>query len=201
MWKIEKIRKITFQDAFDYQCYLVDQKQKGIIKDDYLILLEHYPVFTVGKGGNRNNILDKDIKIITTNRGGDITFHGTEQLVGYIIMDLKFRNYDLHKYLRNIEEVIIKSLYHFGVTGNRIAGLTGVWVIDKKIASIGIGVKKGISMHGFALNINPDLSNFSKIRPCGLDSNLITSIKEFKKETISFEHVQSIIIEKFLEIF
>ncbi|OGH95719.1 MAG: lipoyl(octanoyl) transferase [Candidatus Melainabacteria bacterium GWF2_32_7] len=200
MWKIKKLGKIEYLEALEYQNHLVKLKKDGL-EDNFLLLLEHYPVFTMGKGADRNNILDKNIPIIVINRGGDLTYHGPGQLIGYIIMDLKSQNLDVHQYLRKIEDLIIEVLKEIDIQAYKVEKLTGVWANNKKLASIGIGVKKGITMHGFALNVNPDLSNFSKINPCGLNSSLISSIKELKKSSISLVNIENLVIEKFLDIF
>jgi len=200
MWQIKRLGRIDYNEALDYQNYLVNLKHAGL-KDDFLLLLEHNPVYTMGKGSDKENILDSDIPVIVTNRGGDLTYHGPGQLIGYIIMDLKSKNYDIHRYLRKIEDLIINVMVELELSAYKIPKLTGVWSGEKKIASIGIGVKRGITMHGFALNINPDLINFAKINPCGLDYRLISSIKELKKTSFSPENIENLIIQKFLEIF
>lgn len=200
MWKIEKLGKIDYLTALDYQNQHVQFKQNGM-KEDFLLLLEHEPIFTMGKGADKRNILDTTIPVITTNRGGDLTYHGPGQIVGYVIMDLNRNKTDLHKYLRQIEGLIISVLENLDIQAYRIDGLTGVWAEGKKLASIGIGVKKGITMHGFALNINPDLSYFYRINPCGLDSSLISSVKELKNINIPVEYVESLVIKEFFKIF
>ena len=200
MWKIKKLGKIGYQEALEYQNHLVKLKQDGL-KDNFLLLLEHYPIFTMGKGADKNNVLDKNIPVIVINRGGDLTYHGPGQLIGYIIIDLKTQNYDLHQYLRKIEELLIETLKEIDIQAYRIDKLTGVWANSRKLASIGIGIKKGITMHGFALNINPDLSYFSKINPCGLNSSLISSIKELKNSPISLVNIENLIIKNFFNIF
>ncbi|EKE04493.1 MAG: hypothetical protein ACD_20C00057G0006 [uncultured bacterium] len=200
MWKIKKLGTIEYREALEYQNHFVKLKQDGL-KDNFLLLLEHYPVFTMGKGADKKNILDKNIPVIVTNRGGDLTYHGPGQLIGYIIMDLKTQNYDLHQYLRKLESIIIGTLKEIDIQAYRIDKLTGVWANNKKLASIGIGIKKGITMHGFALNINPDLSYFSKINPCGLNSSLVSSIKELKNPSISLVNIENLVIKNFFNIF
>lgn len=196
MWKIEDLGRIEYQKALEYQLKLVDLKQNGN-DADYLLLLEHEPVFTMGKGANPDNILDKSIPIIVTNRGGDLTYHGPGQLVGYIIMDLRKHNIDIHGFIRKIELLIIKTLSYLDIQAYTIEGLTGVWADGKKIASIGIGVKRGITMHGFALNVNPDLSNFYKINPCGLNPEKISSIEQIKSKNINFDRVRDLLTKSF----
>lgn len=200
MFIAEKLGLIDYQKALDYQNELVYLKQNGL-QSDYFLLLEHNHVFTMGKGTNKSNILDKNISIIITNRGGDLTYHGPGQLIGYIILDLKSKNLDLNIYLRKIEELIVEVLRILDIEAYRIQNLTGIWVENKKIASIGIGVKKGITMHGFALNVNPDLSYFSKINPCGLSPNNISSLSKIKNKDFNFEIIQELFIEKFPDIF
>jgi len=179
------------------QNYLVQLKQAGS-GDDFLLLLEHYPVFTIGKAGSRENILDQNISVTTTNRGGDITYHGPGQLVGYVILDLKFYKFDLHSYVSLLENTIIKVLQKLDIDASTNNRLRGVWVDGKKIASLGIAVKRGITMHGVALNIDPDPVCFSKINPCGLKSDIMTSIRELSGKSYCREEVEEIFIEMFL---
>lgn len=190
-FKVEKLGLIDYQDALDYQHELVDRKQKGD-KSDYLLLLEHNHVFTMGKGANLDNILDKNIPVIATNRGGDLTYHGPGQLVGYFIVDLKTANTDIHSHIRSIENLIINVLGKININAYTIPGLTGVWCEGKKIASIGIGVKRGITMHGFALNVCPDLSNFHKINPCGLLPENVCSLKELTGSEVSINLLENL---------
>jgi len=200
MFKIEKLGLIDFQKALEYQNKLVSLKQNGS-KINYFLMMEHEHVFTMGKGANLKNILDKNISTIVTNRGGDITYHGPGQLTGYIILDLRSNKFDLYGFLSYIELLIINVLEKLDINAYQIEGLRGVWAEGKKVASIGIGVKKGITMHGFALNVNPDLAYFSKIKPCGLDSKNISSIAELKKENFTVETVQELFIQQFPEFF
>lgn len=200
MWRLKHLNKIEYQKALDYQLYLVNLKKNGV-QDDFILFMEHLNVFTMGKGANKKNILDENISIITTNRGGDLTYHGPGQLIGYLIMDLNSKSYDIQEYLRKIEELIIKTLLRINIKAYKAKGLTGVWAEGKKIASIGVGVKRGITMHGFALNINPDMANFYKIKPCGLTPNLISSIEELKNGQVSFKHIENLLVEVFPEVF
>ncbi|MDD3014365.1 MAG: lipoyl(octanoyl) transferase LipB [Candidatus Gastranaerophilales bacterium] len=200
MFKVEKLGLIDFQKALEYQNKLVSLKQKGS-KTNYFLMMEHEHVFTMGKGADLKNILDKNIPVIVTNRGGDITYHGPGQLTGYIIFDLRSDKFDIHGFLRYIELLIIGVLNKLDIDAYQIEGLRGVWAENKKVASIGIGVKKGITMHGFALNVNPDLSYFSKINPCGLNSSCISSITELKKSVFSMETLFELFIKEFPEYF
>lgn len=145
--------------------------------DSALILCQHYPVITLGRSADRNNILisddelsQKGIQVFEVERGGDVTYHGPGQLMVYPILNLNYLKKDIHWYLRELEEIIIKFLTDFRIEAQRRLGLTGVWVGDKKIASIGIAIKNWITFHGISININEDdLSNFRFIKPCGLD--------------------------------
>ena len=144
-----------------------------------LLLLEHDPVFTMGRTRDESSLLDParlPFPVHRTNRGGQATYHGPGQLVCYPILDLAARGRDLHKYLRFLEDVLIRVLGEYGILGSRREDLTGVWVEDRKIASIGIGVRRWISMHGFALNIAKDLPGFSAIIPCGISGVTMTSL-------------------------
>lgn len=152
---------------------------------DTLILLEHPPVLTLGRNSTRSNILASDdllasrgVEIHEINRGGDVTYHGPGQLVGYPILDLRKYGQDLHLYLRAIEEALIESLHASGIASGRREGLTGVWVGPRKIASIGVGVRHWISMHGFALNVLGDLAPFNQIVPCGIAGVEMTSVEK-----------------------
>ena len=152
---------------------------------NYLILTEHDPVITIGKSGSLKNLLtepshlvSKGIDLVDIDRGGDITFHGPGQLVGYPIIDLSQFQKDIHWYLRTIEEVIIQLLREFNIEGIRIPDLTGVWVKNRKICAIGVKVTRWVTMHGFALNISTDLNYFNHIIPCGISDHGVTSIFE-----------------------
>ena len=170
---------------------------------NYLIFLEHHPVYSIGKSGNQRNLLidnsilaERGIDYIKTNRGGDITFHGPGQLVVYPILDLDNFFTDIHKYLRNLEEVIIHTLSDFGIKGQRSPGETGVWLdIDtpyaRKICAMGIRASRWVTMHGFALNINTDLSYFDSIIPCGISEKSVTSMRKEMGKEIVFEKVVS----------
>ncbi len=173
-----------------------------------LLLLEHSHTFTLGKTGSETNLLLNDFglqknqaKFFKIERGGDITYHGPGQLVGYPILNLNNFKPDLHVYLRDLEEVIIQTLAEFGIKGERLDGLTGVWVNGAKVCAMGINTKKWVTMHGFALNVNSDLSYFQKIIPCGITDKPVTSIEKLFGKSISRVDVEPILIKKFSEIF
>jgi len=158
---------------------------------DTLFLLEHDAVYTIGRQRDRSSLgaapLPHPVEEI--NRGGQATFHGPGQLVGYFIFDLQKLTPDLHIFLRWIEETLISVLGEYGLVAQRRAGLTGVWIEDRKIASIGVGVRRWITMHGFGLNVGPDLSGFSAITPCGIEGVTMTSISRELAREISIEEV------------
>ena len=199
---------VPYEEAFALQKRLVTMRSQGTIYDT-LILLEHPPVFTVTRKATLKNILaspdellDKGISLCQTNRGGDITYHGPGQIVGYPIMNLKDHGKDLHKYIRNIEEIIISLLMDYGIAAHRDKANPGVWIGDEKIAAIGIAVKSSwTTMHGFALNVNPDLKHYSLIVPCGLTNKGITSLSKLLGTTVSMEEVRGKLIHHYAEVF
>lgn len=195
MWNIKKLGKVDYQEAYALQLLLVEEKQSSFL------LCEHNPVFTRGKGSKETNILDKTIPVVMTNRGGDLTYHEPGQLVGYIILDLKAEKLRVKAFLDKVENLIINTLAKIDVNARKHPDLVGVWVGEKKIASIGIGIKKGITMHGFALNINNSMEGFSFINPCGLSPDSMTSVKTIKNQEISMDLVQDLMIEEFNKIF
>ncbi|MBI2184190.1 MAG: lipoyl(octanoyl) transferase LipB [Thaumarchaeota archaeon] len=166
-----------YQKAWSLQHRLVEARAKGSISD-VLILVEHPHVLTMGRKANAENVFSRPLPVYQIERGGDVTYHGPGQLVGYPIIKLDEGRIDIHQYLRDLEEALIMTLRDFEINAERSSMQTGVWVRDKKIASIGIAVQRWISFHGFALNVNTDLSYFGLIRPCGLDSSIMTSMKE-----------------------
>lgn len=175
---------------------------------DILILLEHPPVITLGRRSRGENLLlpadecaRRGIEIAEAGRGGDVTYHGPGQLVGYPIVDLNPLGRDLHAYLRGLEEVLIDALASFGVAGERMEGKTGVWVGGEKIASIGVGVRRWIAWHGFALNVAADTSGFSVIVPCGLHGVSMTSLERLLGRPVPMGEVEDQVILSFSRIF
>jgi lipoyl(octanoyl) transferase len=170
--------RISYEEGLELQESLVRDKMAGKAGDT-LLLLEHDPVYTMGRSRDESSLgeeMNLPHPVHRTNRGGQATYHGPGQLVGYPILDLNCRGRDLHRYLRFLEEVIIKIMAEYSVTGIRRDGLTGVWVEDRKITSLGVGVRRWISMHGFALNVAPDLPGFNAITPCGIAGVAMTSL-------------------------
>jgi len=188
---------------------IVEQKKlTPFATDNYLLLLEHPHVYTLGTVTNRANLLvDKEqLKRIGAeqfeiDRGGDVTYHGPGQLVGYPILNLSLWKEDLHWYLRAIEETIIRSLAHYSLEGYRVPGRTGVWISGEKICAIGIKCSRWVMMHGFAWNINTDLSYFNNIIPCGIPDKGVTSLEKLLFRKIEMVEVQRIYAEQFAEVF
>ena len=198
---------VDYEKAYDLQKKLHKFRREGKI-DDLLILLEHEPVVTIGRAGKKDNILvseefleNEGIRVFEIDRGGDVTLHCPGQLVGYPILDLKLHGENIHRYLRNLEEVIIRLLKVYGVDAQRIENFRGVWVGEKKVASIGIGIKGWVTFHGFALNINPDLSYFSFIRPCGFEGRIVTSLSEILGRAVEPAGLRRHLIEQFGKVF
>ena len=180
---------IAYPDGLALQNELVEQRHQGLI-DDTILLLEHEPVYTIGRTRDRSSLRDpEDLPhpVYEINRGGQATYHGPGQLVGYFILDLNQYGRDLHVYLRQIESLLIDFAAGFGIDAARREGLTGVWVGNRKLASIGVGVRKWVSMHGFGLNISSDLSGYEAITPCGLSDVTMTSLATESHREITVE--------------
>lgn len=199
---IEPYRKI-----WDYQSQIQNLRIEGKISD-VLILLEHHHVYTLGKIAKRDHLLispekliEEKIDLFEIDRGGDITYHGPGQIVGYPIIKLDELYQDLHLYLRELEEIIILTLRDYNVEGYRIPGLTGVWVNDEKICAIGIKVSRWVTMHGFAFNVNTDLNYFNKIIPCGIKDKGITSLQKILNRDVNLEEVKTKLVRNFMKIF
>ena len=181
---------------------------------NYLLFVEHPPVYTLGKSGDVKNVLinemereQKGIEFFPTNRGGDITFHGPQQLVGYPILDLEHFETDIGKYLRNLEEVIIRTMAFYGLKGERSSGETGVWIDpemkgkERKICAMGVRCSRWITMHGFAFNVNTDLDYFNYIIPCGIQNKQVTSLEKELGFKVDFAEVQEKVLENFADVF
>jgi lipoyl(octanoyl) transferase len=179
--RVRWLGRMGFADALALQEQIVASKRSVRDLPDELLLLEHDPVYTIGRTPDKSSLLgQKDLPypLFAINRGGQATYHGPGQLVGYPIVDLRRYGEDLHRYLRWLEQVLIQFLARYQITAQQREGLTGVWVQQRKIASIGVGVRHWITMHGFALNVCGDLSPFGHIIPCGISNVAMTSMKK-----------------------
>jgi lipoyl(octanoyl) transferase len=184
--------RIGYAEALALQEDLVARKRADDSLGDELLLLEHEPVYTIGRTPDQSSLLGAahlPHPLFPINRGGQATYHGPGQLVGYPIIDLRRCGQDLHRYLRWIEGALVELLAEFDLQAKTRTGLTGVWIEDRKIASIGVGVRQWITMHGFALNVSGDLSPFDKIVPCGIANIRMTSVEKESGATLSVEEV------------
>jgi lipoyl(octanoyl) transferase len=200
--------RISYHDAFELQRKLVSARANNEIADTF-ILLEHDPVFTVPSTQTNTNILvpaeilaREGIEVCRTDRGGDVTYHGPGQVVGYSIMDLKEQGRDLHRYIRNVEQLLIDTLQDYGIASGRDPKHPGVWTGNRKIAAIGIAVKSGwITMHGFALNVKPDMAHFTMIVPCGITDKGVTSMTEKLGGPVDRAALQERLVHHYSRIF
>jgi lipoyl(octanoyl) transferase len=198
---------IDYKEAWDLQKDVLNLRSDEKI-NDVLFLLEHPHTYTLGKVADKNNLIsskeyleNNKISVYEIDRGGDITYHGPGQIVGYPIIDLKSWEMDTHKYLRALEEVIIQTCAEYGVQGTRNPKYTGVWIGDRKIAAIGIKVSRWITMHGFAFNINTDLDLFNGIIPCGISDKEVTSLSKEINKDISISEVKEKLVNNFKNAF
>ena len=196
-----------FRSAWDYQKELFQKRLDGVIPDT-LLLLEHPHTYTFGKTADRKNLISSEsylrknkISVYDIDRGGDVTYHGPGQIVGYAILSLSEWKEDTDKYLRALEDVIIQTCSSFGLSCGRKPKYTGVWIDDRKICAIGIKVSRWITMHGFALNVNTDLSLFNGIIPCGIAGKEVTSLKKEIGKEMDISEVKKTITEQFKNIF
>ncbi len=225
----EDLGLIEYKTAWDYQEKLLQQnvaiksaaRKAGEDADPnmlptrhHFLLCEHQPVYTLGKSGDLSNVLltpdqlaQRQISFFHTNRGGDITFHGPQQIVGYPILDLEKFKTDIGLYLRKIEEVIIQTIAEYGIKGERSKGETGVWIEpgipgrERKICAIGVRCSRWITMHGFALNVNTDLNYFNFIIPCGIQNKQVTSIEKEMGKKVNYEEVKEKLKQNFEKLF
>ncbi|MRR54004.1 MAG: lipoyl(octanoyl) transferase LipB [Deltaproteobacteria bacterium] len=193
---VKELGTVGYGEAFALQENLTVQVQENIVRET-LLLLEHPLVYTMGRSGSDANILDPSVEVIRINRGGDITCHGPGQLVGYPIINLGRRGKDLRRHLRFLEEILILTSADFGVPAYRVEGRTGIWTDSGKLASIGVGVRHWVTMHGFALNVNNDLAAFSRINPCGISSCPIASMESLRGCQVPLQKVSKRIAERF----
>lgn len=196
-----------YNRALDLQHRLVAARREGRI-EDVLLLLEHPPVITLGRRGDESNIVASrellarlGIEVHRVERGGDVTYHGPGQLIGYPILDLRGHRQDVGWYMHSLEEVLIRALSDFGVEAGRVEGRIGVWIGDKNIAALGARIKEWITYHGFALNVSPDLSHFDLVIPCGLKEFGVTSMKEVLGQAPEMSEVRKSVVQRFSQVF
>jgi len=218
----EDLGRISYNKAWEYQKNIQQKviktkRETPHIPANRFILCEHDPVYTLGKSGDIGNLVynqkaleEQGIEFYKTNRGGDITYHGPGQITGYPIFDLDQLYNDLHRYVREIEQVVINVLNHLGITSMRISGYTGVWLpksdsnpYERKICAIGVHMSRWVSMHGFALNINTDLNHFRGIIPCGIQENNkgITSLQHELGRPVELDRIKQLLLSEFISVF
>jgi lipoyl(octanoyl) transferase len=206
---VRRLGRVPYADALALQRSLVDERRAGRIADT-LLLVEHPPVLTLGVRGDggRSHILATDealaasgIEVHETGRGGDVTYHGPGQLVGYPIIDLNPDRRDVHRYVRDLETVVIRTAADFGIEAGRIEGLTGVWVGNEKLAAIGVRIARWITSHGFALNVSTNLDHFKLIVPCGIFDRGVTSLTRLLGRPVDSADVEICVSEHFANIF
>jgi lipoate-protein ligase B len=204
---VSNLGRTRYADTWDLQHKLLELRQRGQI-DDLLLYTEHSHVYTIGKSGDDNHLLASEeeltrdgTEVFHIDRGGDITYHGPGQVVGYPIIDLNQHSPDIHAYLRQLEEVLIVTLNAFGISSGREEGMTGVWTGGEKIAAIGVKVSRWVTMHGFALNVNTDLQKFARIIPCGIFHKGVTSMHHVLGNEISLDVVEQKLTESFESVF
>jgi lipoyl(octanoyl) transferase len=207
--EIRRLGVVPYADAVALQQQLVEQRRAGLIPDQ-LLLLQHPPVITLGvKARNdRSHVLlapdalaEHGVELFESGRGGDVTYHGPGQLVGYPVLDLRPDRCDVHRYVRDIEEVMIRTAAQFGIRAERAAGLTGAWVGNEKLAAIGVRIARWITSHGFALNVATNLSHFNFIVPCGIPDRGVTSLERLLGREVAMAHVESEIVTAFVTVF
>jgi len=201
------LETIDYKEAWNLQKQIFEQRYKDEI-DDTLLLLEHPHTYTLGKTAHRENLIGNDeflaknnVSVYEIDRGGDITYHGPGQIVGYPIINLNNWQRDTHKYLRALEEVIIKTCENYNLSAKCVPGFTGVWIDDRKIAAIGVKISRWITMHGFAFNVNTDLSLFNGIIPCGIKDKAVTSLQKELGKEIELNEVKEKLLFHFKGVF
>src|SRR5689334_19669910 len=201
---VRRLGVVPYGDALELQRSLVDDRRAGRIGDT-LLLLEHPHVITLGVRGGRSHVLAtaetlaaRGVEIHETGRGGDVTYHGPGQIVGYPIIDLNPDRRDVHRYVRDLETVLIRTAADYGIEAGRVKGLTGVWVGDEKLAAIGVRIARWITSHGFALNVSTNLDRFELIVPCGISDRGVTSMARLLERPPTIAEVENRIIEHFV---
>jgi lipoyl(octanoyl) transferase len=207
--EVRRLGIVPYDEALALQRSLVEERRADRVPD-LLLLLQHPPVITLGvKGdGGRSNVVATDarlaelgIAVSETGRGGDVTYHGPGQIVGYPVVDLKPDRCDVHRYVRDLEEMMIRVCVEYGVTAGRITGLTGAWVEGEKIGAIGVRISRWITSHGFAFNVTTDLQHFQLIVPCGIPDHGVTSLERETGRDVQMEEVEDRIVRHFASVF
>ncbi len=206
---VHRLGTVSYADGLVLQARLVERRRSGEIPDQ-LLLLEHPPVITLGvrSRNDRSHVLatpealaSQGIALVETGRGGDVTYHGPGQLVGYPILDLKPDRCDVHRYVRDLEDVMIRAAAALGVTAGRTPGLTGAWVGDTKLAAIGVRIARWITSHGFALNVSTSLDHFGLIVPCGITGKGVTSLSSVLGTTVEVAEAEQAVVSAFCAVF
>jgi len=203
MLQFQDLGNAPYQQTWDMQKEMQSQRINNKI-DDTVLLVEHEPVYTFGKNANENHLLQnypENVKVFHIERGGDITFHGPGQLVGYPIIDLHNYKMSISWYMCSLEAVIINTLNHYGIAAEHKKGLTGVWVKEEKIAALGVRISRWVTMHGFALNVNTELHYYDGIIPCGIFEYGVTSMKKLLGTAIKMDEVKKLLIKEFNMVF
>ena len=198
---------VDYREGLLLQDKLLNSRKSGAIKD-VLLLLQHPSVFTIGRSGIAENVIvpketlvKENISVFQTNRGGDVTYHGPGQLIGYPILNLRENGLTVHQYVWNLEEIVIRTLADFGIGGRRISGQRGVWVGEEKVCALGLRIRGEVSMHGFALNVNTNLKYFTYIIPCGITGVSITSVSKLLGRTVELVEIQKSLLRHFSKVF
>ncbi len=207
--EVSSLGVVPYGEALALQQDLVERRRRDEIPDQ-LLLLQHPPVITTGVRtadarahivAGEDELRRRGVEVHEAGRGGDVTFHGPGQLVGYPILALPTERRDLHRYVRDLEEALVRTLGHWGIAGERIAGLTGVWVGQEKVAAIGVRVSRWITSHGFALNVATDLSHFGLIVPCGITDKGVTSMQRLLGRPVGVPEVEPVFVAAFAGVF
>jgi lipoyl(octanoyl) transferase len=207
--EIRRLGKVPYKEALDLQRALVEERRSGRIPD-ILLLLQHPPVLTLGTRpeANRANIIatperlaDLGVDVHETGRGGDVTYHGPGQIVGYPILDLRPDRCDVHRYVRDLEEVMVRVCADYGLKAGRITGMTGAWIGAEKIGAIGVRISRWITSHGFAFNVTTNLDHFRLIVPCGIADRGVTSLARALGRAVGIEEVEDAFVHHFAETF
>jgi lipoyl(octanoyl) transferase len=207
--EVRRLGTVPYAEALALQRALVDARKAGTVPD-LLLLLQHPPVITLGTRGDggRGNIVAAapalaamGMDVHEAGRGGDVTYHGPGQIVGYPILDLRPDRCDVHRYVRDIEEVMIRTCADYGIAASRIRGLTGTWVGGDKVGAIGIRISRWVTMHGFAFNVSPNLDHFAAIVPCGIADRGVTSLERLLGRAVPIAEVEAAIVRHFAEVF